>query len=141
MCVCVCVLLTYLSAAGARGRSTLIVARTRRLTACSRWPRARAAAPRCAGTSTPRGTTARRSTTAAAAPTATTSATTTTVTPSAAPVDQLQVNDNEYVVELGPIVCSCEVSSVDIRYDTRCYFNVRSKADASQLNLPHGTNN
>ena len=27
-----------------------------------------------------------------------------------------------------------------LRYDTRCYFNVRSKADISQLNLPHGTN-
>jgi len=26
-----------------------------------------------------------------------------------------------------------------ISYDTRCYFNVRSKADISQLNLPHGT--
>ena len=26
-------------------------------------------------------------------------------------------------------------------YDTRCYFNVRSKADMSQLNLPHETNN
>jgi len=26
-----------------------------------------------------------------------------------------------------------------IRYDTRCYFNVRSKAGTSQLNLPHGT--
>ena len=26
----------------------------------------------------------------------------------------------------------------DIRYDTRCYFKVRSKADMSQLNLPHG---
>jgi len=26
-------------------------------------------------------------------------------------------------------------------YDTRCYFNVRSKANMSQLNLPHGTNN
>ena len=26
-----------------------------------------------------------------------------------------------------------------IRYDTRCYFNVRSKADMSRLNLPHGT--
>jgi len=24
-----------------------------------------------------------------------------------------------------------------VRYDTRCYFNVRSKADVSQLNLPH----
>ena len=28
-----------------------------------------------------------------------------------------------------------------IRYDTRCYFNVRSKADTSRLNLPHGTDN
>jgi len=28
-----------------------------------------------------------------------------------------------------------------IRCDTRCYFNVRSKADMSQLNLPHKTNN
>jgi len=28
-----------------------------------------------------------------------------------------------------------------IRYDTRCYFNVRSKADISQLNLPYGTDN
>jgi len=27
------------------------------------------------------------------------------------------------------------------RYDTRCYFNMRSKADISQLNLPHGTDN
>ena len=28
-----------------------------------------------------------------------------------------------------------------IRYDTRCYFNVRSKAGISRLNLPHGTDN
>jgi len=28
-----------------------------------------------------------------------------------------------------------------IRYDTRCYFNVRSRADMSQFNLPHGTDN
>ena len=27
-------------------------------------------------------------------------------------------------------------STLTIRYDTRCYFNVRSKADISQLNLP-----
>ena len=31
--------------------------------------------------------------------------------------------------------------TITIRYDTRCYFNVRSKADTSQLNLPHGTDN
>ena len=28
-----------------------------------------------------------------------------------------------------------------LRYDTRCYFNVHSKADMSQLNLPHGNDN
>jgi len=28
-----------------------------------------------------------------------------------------------------------------IRYDARCYFNVRSKADMSRLNLPHGNDN
>ena len=29
-----------------------------------------------------------------------------------------------------------------LRYDTRCYFNVRSKADISQLNLrTHGADN
>ena len=28
-----------------------------------------------------------------------------------------------------------------LRYGTRCYFNVRSKADMSQLNLPHGNDN
>ena len=32
----------------------------------------------------------------------------------------------------------CREHSAVIRYDTRCYFNVRSKADISQLNLPHG---
>ena len=26
-------------------------------------------------------------------------------------------------------------------YDTRCYFNVRSKADMNRLNLPHGDDN
>ena len=28
-----------------------------------------------------------------------------------------------------------------MRYDTRCYFDVRSKADISQLDLPHGNDN
>ena len=28
-----------------------------------------------------------------------------------------------------------------LRYDTRCWFNVRSKADMNQPNLPHGTDN
>ena len=29
-------------------------------------------------------------------------------------------------------------STTTIQYDTRCYFNVRSKADMSRINLPHG---
>jgi len=37
-----------------------------------------------------------------------------------------------------PIPSSLVRQSVDRIYDTRCYFNVRSKADIiSQLNLPH----
>ena len=31
--------------------------------------------------------------------------------------------------------------NLDCGYDTRCYFNVRSKANMSQLNLPLGTDN
>jgi len=36
------------------------------------------------------------------------------------------------------------IATINLRYtirDTRCYFNVQSKADMSQLNLLHGTNN
>jgi len=33
-----------------------------------------------------------------------------------------------------------EVFVVEL-YDTRCYINVRSKANMSQLNLPHGADN
>ena len=29
----------------------------------------------------------------------------------------------------------------NLLYDTRCYFNVRSKVDMSQLNLPQGNDN
>jgi len=28
-----------------------------------------------------------------------------------------------------------------LRYDTRCYINVRSKANMGRLNLPHGADN
>ena len=35
---------------------------------------------------------------------------------------------------------TCHPAEATLQYDTRCYFNVRSKADTSQLNLPHGTN-
>jgi len=36
---------------------------------------------------------------------------------------------------------SLQTAESTIRYDTRCYFNVRSKADMSQLNLPHRNDN
>ena len=39
------------------------------------------------------------------------------------------------------IKAGAEISHDTMRYDTRCYFNVRSKADISQLNLPHGNDN
>ena len=32
-------------------------------------------------------------------------------------------------------------SCLEKRYDTRCYINVRSKADINRLNLPHGDDN
>jgi len=36
---------------------------------------------------------------------------------------------------------SIQISKSTQLNDTRCYFNVHSKADISQLNLPHGTDN
>jgi len=39
------------------------------------------------------------------------------------------------------VVACLGLHAVTVRYDTRCYFNLRSKADMSQLNLPHGTDN
>ena len=61
-------------------------------------------------------------------------------------------------VHFTPIVCQlydCSCSAAHVhsvviiviimiryeRYDTRCYFNVRSKADMSQLNLQHRNDN
>jgi len=45
------------------------------------------------------------------------------------------------VVGLYSLRSICIPNLNTIRYDTRCYINVRSKASMSQLNLPHGTNN
>ena len=50
------------------------------------------------------------------------------------------------VPELIPVLGSQPAGDVSHKpggrlYDTRCYFNVRSKANMSQLNLPHGTDN
>ena len=45
------------------------------------------------------------------------------------------------VFTLDHIVTTQRTIGWTIRYDTRCYFNVRSKANMSQLNLPHGTDN
>ena len=48
-------------------------------------------------------------------------------------------------LRLFPMYVHCNVSKQDttytIRYDTRCYINVRSKANMSQLNLPPGNDN
>ena len=44
-------------------------------------------------------------------------------------------------VPSAPPLCISALKYDTIRYDTRCYSNVRSKADMSQLNLPHGTDN
>ena len=43
-------------------------------------------------------------------------------------------------LKASPVSPKCDSKAclyVSIRYDTRCYFNVRSKADISQLNLSH----
>ena len=45
------------------------------------------------------------------------------------------------VQEFVSCVEKVDVWMSSIRYDTRCYFNVRSKANMSQLILPHGTDN
>ena len=52
-----------------------------------------------------------------------------------------RLRNDLYCVEWGVKLYSNQPAYhiVTIRYDTRCYFNVRSKADISQLNLPHGT--
>ena len=39
------------------------------------------------------------------------------------------------------IIIKAAPNAGTIRYDTRCYFNVRSKADMNQLNLPYGNDN
>jgi len=39
------------------------------------------------------------------------------------------------------LLCTKNYVHVVLRYDARCCVNVRSKADMSQLNIPHGTNN
>jgi len=38
------------------------------------------------------------------------------------------------------LMLECRYLYTAVRYDTRCYFNVRSKADMSRLNLPQSKN-
>jgi len=47
----------------------------------------------------------------------------------------------QFLSVLRPITRQNSLALCTMRYDTSCYFNVRSKADVSQLNLPHGTDN
>ena len=54
---------------------------------------------------------------------------------------QLVVTSRHAVEHLGQVGRALQDRLLRTRYDTRCYFNVRSKADTSQLNLPHGNNN
>jgi len=53
------------------------------------------------------------------------------------PVHTYQCTLSDRSGEVAPIAQQC----IGLRYDTRGYFNVRSKADVSQFNLPHGTEN
>jgi len=46
--------------------------------------------------------------------------------------------DNLFSTVLGKSAAKIVDREYTIRYDTRCYFNVRSKADMSRLNLLHG---
>ena len=45
------------------------------------------------------------------------------------------------IPDKGPLNGGCVCGAARLRYDTRCYFNVRSKADMNRLNLPHGDDN
>jgi len=55
------------------------------------------------------------------------------ILPRADQIVPMSYSNNEWQVD---VKTRCKV-----RYDTICYFNVRSKADTSQLNLPHGNDN
>ena len=46
-----------------------------------------------------------------------------------------------YLYRVQTICTSLQTDNNTIQNDTRCYFNVRSKADMTQLNLPHGNAN
>jgi len=51
-------------------------------------------------------------------------------------VSKLEVENNR------PVTMLCaRLMLLPTGFDTKCYFNVQSKAAMSQLNLPHGTNN
>jgi len=43
----------------------------------------------------------------------------------------------DHGLSMSSLLWICAADAVD----TRCYFNVRSKADMSRLNLPHGDDN
>ena len=56
-------------------------------------------------------------------------------------VDFTEARDSDWQWRISWTMCKPAPRSreITIRYDTRCYFNVRSKANMSQLNPPHGT--
>ena len=60
-------------------------------------------------------------------------------------INELVETEKNYIEALAMIinVCSCfsaEITHNMIQYNTRCCFNVLSKADMSQIDRPHGTN-
>jgi len=53
------------------------------------------------------------------------------------PIKHIKSRNNiNYNINATKTGCIPSKNNTTIRYDTRCYFNVRSKADISQLNLP-----
>jgi len=55
--------------------------------------------------------------------------------------DTGQSHSTSRCAEIQPMSQQAAAVSLNLRYDTRCYFNVRSKADMNRLNLPHGDDN
>ena len=56
-------------------------------------------------------------------------------------LQQIEIDDMQFGFMKGKGTTDAIFMARQIRYDTRCYFNVRSKANMSQLNLPHGNDN
>jgi len=54
---------------------------------------------------------------------------------------QIEIDDMQFGFMKGKGTTDAIFMARQIQYDTRCYFNVCSKGNMSQLNLPHGNDN